>query len=110
MRFVFGAMAEQCHRPILGKMLQEPKSEFLAVIFDYLVAEIDRSALKQFFAISAAEFGPRDFPRQKVFPQLLARPQIGHPNIVSVFRQPPAPAARRENSQAVVLRIDFGLD
>jgi hypothetical protein len=103
-------MAEQRHRLISGKMLQEAQGEFLAVILDYLVAEIDRPALKQFFAISSAEFGPRDFPRQKIVPQLLARPEIGHPNIVSVFRQPPAPAARRENSQTVVLRIDFGMD
>jgi hypothetical protein len=110
MRLVFGAMAQQRHRLILGKMLQEPQSEFLAVIFDYLVAEIDRPVFAQFLAISAAEFGPRDFPRQKVVPQLLARPEIGHSNIVSVFRQPPAPAARRKNSQTVVLRVDFGMD
>lgn len=110
MRFTFGAMAEQRHRLILGKMLQEPESEFLAVIFDYLVAAIDRAALAQFLAIASIEYLPRDFASQKFIPEVLARPEIGHPNIVSVFRQPPAPAARRENSQTVVLRIDFGMN
>ena len=94
MLLVFGAMAQQRHRLILRKMLQEAQGEFLAVIFDYLVEEIDRAAFAQFPAISSAELRPRDFPRQKVVPQLLARPEIGHPNIVSVFRQSPAPAAR----------------
>jgi hypothetical protein len=110
MRFVFGAMAEQRYRLILGEILQETQGEFLAVILDYLVAEIDRPALAQFPAISSAEFRPRDFPRQQVVPQLLARPKVCHPNIISVFRQPSAPAACRENSQTVFPRIDFGMD
>jgi hypothetical protein len=56
-------MAEQRHRPILGKMLQEPQSEFLAVIFDLLVAAINPSVFAQFPAIPDAELGPGDFSR-----------------------------------------------
>lgn len=63
MLLVFGAMAQQRHGLVLGKMLQETQSEFLAMIFDSLVAAIDRAVLTQFLAISIAEFGPRDFSR-----------------------------------------------
>jgi hypothetical protein len=107
---VFSAMAEKRHRLMLRKMLQEPQSEFLAVIFDSLVAAIDRAVFAQFLAIASAEYLPRDLARQKFIPEVLARPEIGHPNIVSVFRQASASATGRENSQAVVLRIDFGMD
>ena len=76
MPLVFGAMAQQGHNLVLRKMLQEAQSEFLAVIFDSLVAAIARAALTQFLAVSVAVFGPRDFPRQKFIPELLARPEI----------------------------------
>ena len=110
MLLVFGAMAQQRHSLVLRKMLQEAQSEFLAVILDSLVAAIDRAVLAQFLAISVAEFGPRDFSRQKFIPELLARPEIGHPNIVAIFRQAAAPAARRENSQTVIARFDRGVN
>jgi len=45
MPLVFGAMAQQGHNLVLRKMLQEAQSEFLAVIFDSLVAAIARAAL-----------------------------------------------------------------
>jgi hypothetical protein len=110
MALVFGAMAEQRHRLILRKMLQEPQSEFLTVIFDSVVAAIDRAALAQFLTIASAEYLPRDLASQKFIPEVLARPEIGHPNIISLFRQAPASATRRENSQTVVPRTDFGMN
>ena len=95
---VFGAMAQQRYSVVLRKVLQEAQSELLAVIFDSLVAAINRSALTQFLAVSVAELGPRDFPRQKFIPELLARSEICHPNIVTVCRQAAASASSGENS------------
>jgi hypothetical protein len=110
MLFVFGAVAEQRHRLGFRKMLQEPQSEFLAVILDSLIAEIDRPAFTQFPAISVGVSAPREFPRQKFVSKALARAEIRHPNVVSVFRQAPASATRYKDSQTVLMRIDFGVN
>jgi len=108
--FVFGAVAQQRHRLGFRKMLQEPQSEFLAVILDSLIVEIDRPAFPQFPAISAGIGAPCEFPRQKFVPKALARAEIRHPNVVSVFRQAPASATRYEDSQTVLMRIAFSMD
>ena len=110
MLFVLGTMAQQRHRVIFGEMLEETQGEFLAVILDSLIAAIDRAALAQLFPISLAVLRPGDFPRQKFIPELLARAEVCHPDMVKVFRQAPSSAARRENSQAVLKRLDPGVN
>lgn len=108
MLFILGAMAQQRHSVVSRKVLEKAQSKFLTMVFDSLVAAIDRAVLTQFLAVSVAEFGPRDFPRQKFIHESLARPEICHPDIVAVFGQAAAPAARRENAQTVLARFDDG--
>ena len=110
MFLLLGAMAQQRHGPVPGEMLEETQGEFLAVIFNSLVTAVDRAAQAQFLAIAFAEFRPGDLARQQFIPELLAWPEVCHPNIVSVSWQSPAQAARRENSETVLGRIDFGMD
>jgi len=76
------ATSQQRQGLVLREMLQEAQSEFLTVVFDPLLATIDRATLAQFFAVPVAVFGPGDFSRQKFIPELLARPEICHPDIV----------------------------
>ena len=84
MWLVFGAMAEQRHGLILRQVLEEAQGEFLAVILDSLITAIDQSVFPQFLTVAITEFGPGNFPRQKLVPELLARAEISHPNIEAV--------------------------
>src|SRR5450755_3414167 len=55
------ATSQQRQGLVLREMLQEAQSEFLTVVFDPLLATIDRATLAQFFAVPVAVFGPGDF-------------------------------------------------
>ena len=110
MRFVLGAMAQQRHSLALGKMLQEAQGKFLAVVFNSLIALIDRSVFAQFLAIPIAELRPADFSGNEFIPELLAWPQVGHPDIVTILWDAAAQAARRENAKAVLAPLDLGMN
>jgi (2Fe-2S) ferredoxin len=103
MLLILGAMAEQRYRLALRQMLKEAQGEFLAVILDSLIAEIDRPALAQFLTVTVAVFRPGDLSSQEFIPKLLARPEIRHPDMVAIFRQAAAPASRGQDPQTILL-------
>ncbi len=103
MLLILGAMAEQRYRSALRQMLKEAQGEFLPVIPDSLIAEIDRPAFAQLLSVTVAVFRPGDLSCQEFIPKLLARPEIRHPDMVAIFRQAAAPASRGKNPQTILL-------
>jgi hypothetical protein len=91
-------------------MLQQPQSKLLAMIFDSLVRSIDPARLAQFLAVTPAILRPSDLSGQERIAEPLARPQIRHPDIVTVFRQTAPAPPRRQDPQPILLRFDSGVN
>jgi len=67
LRFILSAMAHQGNWAPLAQFLEKAQRKLLPVIFDRAVFLVKSAALKQFFAVTTAEFAPLDSARQKIF-------------------------------------------
>ena len=110
MHFVFCTVTEESDRPALREMLQQPQSKLLAVILNALVSFVDRTRLAQLFQVTTAIFRPSDLSGKNRVAQLFARPEIRHPDIVSILRHTASPPARHQEAQAILLSFDRCLD
>jgi hypothetical protein len=110
MLFILGAMAKQRNGSGFGQVLEKPQGEFLAVILDPLIPAIDRARLAQLCQITAAVFRPGYLTREDCISQLLARPEVCHPNVETIAGQSPAAPARRQDPKTILLRFDFGVN
>src|SRR5712672_3430993 len=102
MRLVLGAMAHERDGAGTRQRLQQPQREFLAVVPDCAVARIDAAAFQKLLLVATRELAPAHALPEDIAQQGLARPEIGHPDIVAVRRQAAATQPGRKNSQAVV--------
>ena len=106
MRLVLGAMAHQSHRAALGELLEKPQREFLPMVLDGLVSPVYGSALEKFFPVAKTERAPTDPAGKELLQQLLARPEICHPDVVSGCGHAATPKSRGQDSQSILLRLD----
>lgn len=105
LRGVLCAVVEERDVLLFGELGDEPEGELLAVVLDCGVVRIDRGRREELGAVSSGEFPPRDLPRQRRLQQLLARTEVGHPDVVAIGRQA-APAKARGESPQPVARFD----
>lgn len=94
-------VAHHGHGTALGKVLEQPQCEFLAVVLYGTVAPVNRAAFKQLLAVATTELRPGHLIRLPSAKELLAWAKIRHPDMVAVGRHPAATEARRQNPQAI---------
>jgi hypothetical protein len=105
-RFILGAVAEQSDGLSLGQIFEQTQGKFLPVILDCAIASVDRVTFKKLRPVTAAELRPPDLSRLKVAQEFLARPEIRHPDVVTVLWQAAAPETGGKDAKA----IPFGLN
>ena len=79
---ILSTMAHHGDRPLFGKFLNQPEGELLPTVFDELVFSVEAITFKKLLFVEDVELEAGDFSRALVIKQLLARPKIGHPDIV----------------------------
>ena len=107
-RLCLSAMAQQGDGSGFAKLLEQPQGEFLAVVFDGVIATVNGAFLEQFLPVTAAKLAPGDPAIFHRVQEVLARSEIGHPNIITRDRHAPATKASGENPQAVRGWLDLG--
>src|SRR5581483_10642761 len=83
-RLVLGAMAKKRHIAGASERLQKPQREFLTMVLDGAVARVHATAFGALLAIAAGKLGPIGLAGQNIMQKLLARTEIGHPDVVAV--------------------------
>ena len=110
MRFLFGAMTQECYGGALAQSLQKPEGEFLPMIFDGGVASVEGSGFAQLFQVTVAERAPADQTRLEFPQQLLARAEARHPDIIARHRHAASTKPGDQDAQPVLARFNRGKD
>ena len=101
MPLIFRAMTKQREGLLLRQVLKQTQGEFLSVVFDSLVPRIDSAAFHKLLEVQPAVLTPGYLAGEDSIAQLFARPEVRHPDIESVRRQPAASSSRGKNPEAV---------
>jgi hypothetical protein len=114
-RLVLGAVAEQGNGPSFGEFLQEAQGKLLAMVFDRMIAAVNRATFEQFVAVPPAEIGPGDFSGQHGAKQRFGGAEISHPDMVTGGAQAASAEAGGEDAETIFGTLDraedgFGFD
>ena len=102
--FVLAAMTQQGHTPLAAQRLQEAKGELLTMVLDRPVLGVHRAGFEKLPAVPSPEHGSAHMPRVKCPQKLLARAEIGHPDVVTRLAQTSAVEACHKDAQAIQCR------
>jgi hypothetical protein len=86
--------------------LKKAQSKLLAVVFDGFVSLVNGPAFEQFLAVTMAEIAPPDLAGLCIFQQLLARPEVRHPYVVSRCGHASPAKSGCQDSQSIFTRIN----
>lgn len=106
MNLIFIAMAHQCDRTTFTEGLDQSQSKFLAVVLDYPISLVGRTAFHQFRSILPAKSGPGQFARCEGAKQLLTGTEVCHSDVAAGFGQTAPPESCDQHPQPIVTPVN----